>query len=53
MDRPQAGGYNTYETALEKFPWQFDCSAQEAQVIVPRNFDAAKLLQMRGKPLRV
>ena len=41
------------ETASEKFSWQFDRSPQEAQVMVPGNFNAAKLLQVRGEPLRV
>ena len=41
------------ETASEKFSWQFDRSPQEAQVMVPGNFNAAKLLQVRGEPLCV
>jgi hypothetical protein len=45
VNRPQAGGYNTTrETASEKFPWQFDRSLQDAQVMIPRNFNTAKLL---------
>jgi len=32
---------------------QFHCSTQETQVMVSRNFDAAKLLQVRSEPLRV
>src|SRR5438105_11426138 len=39
--------------ACLEFPWQFHCFTQEAQVIVSRNFDTAKLLQVWGEPLRV
>jgi hypothetical protein len=42
------------EQALDSKPArQFHCSTEEAQVMVSRNFDAAKLLQVRGEPLRV
>jgi hypothetical protein len=32
---------------------QFDRSTQETKIMIPRNFDAAKLFQMRREPLRV
>ena len=42
------------EQALDSKPArQFHRSTEEAQVMVSRNFDAAKLLQVRGEPLRV
>jgi hypothetical protein len=42
------------EQALNsKLARQFHCSTQEAQIIVSRNFDTAKLLQVRGEPLGV
>ena len=31
----------------------FDRPAQETQIMISRNLDAAKLLQMRCKPLRI
>ena len=34
-----------------ELPRQFDRSAQEMQIMIPRNLDAAKLLQMRCQPL--
>src|SRR5512132_3099102 len=39
--------------ACLEFPRQFHCSTQLAQVMVSRNFDTAKLLQVWGQPLRV
>src|SRR5947207_8702844 len=36
--------------ACLEFPWQFNCSTQEAQVIISRDFDTAKLLQVWSEP---
>src|SRR5919204_2466306 len=36
-----------------EFSGQFNCPAQQAQVMVPRNFDTAKLLQVWSQPLRI
>ena len=49
----QRGGYNQYQTALQKFSRQIDSSLQEVQVKAPRNFDTTELLQVRRKPLRI
>src|ERR1700730_6940556 len=55
-DEPRRSNKWRYAVAVRarlEFPWQFHCSAQEAQVIVSRNFDTAKLLQVWGEPLRI
>ena len=41
------------DTQLNKFARQFHCSAQETQIVVPRNFDPAELPQMWREPLGV
>ena len=41
------------EVPLQEFPGQFDGSAQETQIMITRNLDAAELLQVRRKPLGV
>jgi hypothetical protein len=38
---------------LQKLSRQIDRPSQEAQIMVPRNFKTAKLLQVRREPLRV
>ena len=45
VNRPQAGDHNI---PLYKFSRQFDRPPQQAQVMIPRNFNTAKLLQVRG-----
>ena len=42
-----------HEIASEKLSRQIDRPSQEAQIMVPRNFKTAKLLQVRREPLRI
>jgi hypothetical protein len=52
--RPTPQGFVSMHTTWDsKLARQFNCSAQEAQVVVSRNFDTAKLLQVRSEPLRI
>jgi len=39
------------DTQLNKFSRQFYCAPQKSQIVIPRNLDPAKLLQVRRKPL--
>src|SRR6202035_1461709 len=53
MYQPPAGGYKVDERPLKKLSRQLDRSPQNSQIMVPRNLDSAKLLQVRREPLRV